>query len=169
MKKLYLMLFALAVIVVSGCSTDYEAPAGTTDIAGNDVEGGIDDVVPVVSGDEASRDVIVDRSNYVTPGKELYDTATVNFVQRIGKGFEVVVTTESNIEAPLMTSENCLARTRQEEFTSIKDGQGTEITFSTDEVSEEKRNMCIYLKAVGTSEESEQLQVTTKVEEITFK
>ena len=159
MKKLVFLISVL--ILVSGC-------AQIDQIQSNDLGKGIIEEVPIGDSETirivVSRELFVDRNKYVTGGTP-FDVATVNFVQKANKGYEMDITTEKEVNAEVMTNEDCLLKGGDKAYNSIFSGEGKTINFINDETFEEDKDMCVFIKALENDEET---VVNVKMDELTF-
>ena len=167
------MLFVIA--LVSGCL------GGTTQVATTpgSIDGGVNegttggaalgDTTPVkdtVTKTVSERIVLVDTFKYLTGGREQFDTADVIFTQKRDKGWEIELdATDKKISAEIMTDKDCMAKYKGETYEVISPAkEGTKISFASEDVLNEARNLCIKIKAIDEGE----IKINVKVNGLTF-
>jgi hypothetical protein len=170
MKKTLMLVMILAIAVfISGCgsSTISENPV-MEDKGNSDDEIVIDPVVPqdgVITQTVTETKLLVDKNKYLTGGRENFDTAEIFFTQKAGKGFEIEVDAgDDQINLEVMTDKNCLLNDKGLEYELILNKQGVNVKVTSDDLSENDRNICVQ---VGT-DIAKQVVTNIKVTELTF-
>ncbi len=167
MRFIITFLF-LTVVLVSGCTniktetTDNVVVTDKDDVVvGKDVvEEKEEAMVKKVTGTK----LVIDKYKYISGGSD-FNTASQSFVQESKKGFKVVINSDKQVEASIMDDKDCLRRNKgEEDYEVIETKQGLDITFENDEISEEKKSLCVYLKALDVGQISSHLVL----EELSF-
>ncbi|MAF50621.1 MAG: hypothetical protein CMH64_00875 [Nanoarchaeota archaeon] len=159
MKSL-LFLVLVAAIFVSGCASSSPEIQEVNDVVQREVvDKKVDEVIEQHdSGDVMDKEVmeeiaLMDKSKYITGGREGYDNAKVFFTQKAGKGFEVSVNgDEKQIEVGILTDQACATLDQGGEAEAISSKSGVDVKISSSDVQEEDRNVCIHVKAVDEGE-----------------
>mgnify|MGYP001609901509 FL=1 len=170
--KAIITLFLLAVVLISGCAnvkTETSDNVVADQISNVGEDNVVEDKEEVKVEEEMVKKAIetklmMDKYKYISGGTD-FDTSSQYFVQSPKKGFKATIDSDRQVEASIMAERDCLLRDKgQEGYEVIETKQGLSITFESDEVSEEKKSLCVYLKALEVGQISSRLVI----EELSF-
>lgn len=170
--KQILIILAVVLVLMSGCtksSTNVVTPETITpEITENvneEVTGGTVAEKDVAIKTVETRNLLMDKYKYLVGGKEeRFDSAETFFVQRWGKGYEVIVgAKDKKISVDVMTDKNCVLFDQGKEYEKIASKDGTELTFLNEDVLKEDRTICIKVKAIDEGEIAAHLVVNELV------
>lgn len=158
--KLAIVFLLFVLVLISGCASKESAPesaqpvpdSGIVDTAVENINDVAVEDKPVVAPKEVkSSRLIVDKNKYITGGSD-FDNARQYFLQEPKKGYKFSLEANKQVEVILMTESDCVAMDKSGEFSPLYSIKGTSASFEEYSTYEQKRNMCIYMKALENGE-----------------
>ncbi|MAG53000.1 MAG: hypothetical protein CMH62_03495 [Nanoarchaeota archaeon] len=163
MKKVMMLFLLAAVVFIVGCGDSSGEVMEDKDMVKEEVMEEKEEVMEDKEGDvmeekEVSFDLtkpnaLINKNKYLTGGRDTFDTAKVFFTQNSGTGYDIDVSANgAQIEVEVMDDFNCLKKDDEEEYVTLDVSQGTDVKIVSSQVAEEKRNICIAIKAIDEGE-----------------